>query len=51
MDRAMRERFADVAEVFLEPVPRHDEQLRAEVRSRYGDRIAAVLEEASTTPR
>jgi cation diffusion facilitator family transporter len=51
MDRAMRERFSDVAEVFLEPVPRHDEQLRAEVRSRYGDRIAAVLEDASTTPR
>ena len=51
MDRAMRERFADVAEVFLEPVPRHDEQLRAEVRSRYGDRIAAVLAEASTARR
>jgi cation diffusion facilitator family transporter len=46
MDRAMREEFSDVAEVFLEPVPRHDEQLRAEVRSRYGDRIAAVLESA-----
>jgi cation diffusion facilitator family transporter len=48
MDRAMRERFADVAEVFLEPVPRHDEQLRAEVRNRYGERIAAVLEGAAT---
>jgi cation diffusion facilitator family transporter len=48
MDRAMRERFSDVAEVFLEPVPRHDEQLRAEVRSRYGERIAAALEGAAT---
>jgi divalent metal cation (Fe/Co/Zn/Cd) transporter len=51
MDRAMRERFSDVAEVFLEPVPRHDEQLRAEVRSRYGERIAAVLESAATPTR
>jgi cation diffusion facilitator family transporter len=48
MDRALRREFSDVAEVFLEPVPRHDPQLRAEVRSRYGDRIAAVIEEAGS---
>jgi divalent metal cation (Fe/Co/Zn/Cd) transporter len=48
MDRALREEFSDVAEVFLEPVPRHDERLRAEVRSRYGDRIAEVIESAGT---
>jgi cation diffusion facilitator family transporter len=48
MDRALREEFSDVAEVFLEPVPRHDERLRAEVRSRYGERIATVIEKAGT---
>jgi len=48
MDRALREEFSDVAEVFLEPVPRHDERLRAEVRTRYGDRIAAVIESAGS---
>jgi cation diffusion facilitator family transporter len=49
MDRALREQFSDVAEVFLEPVPRHDERLRAEVRSRYGDRIANDIASAGTT--
>jgi cation diffusion facilitator family transporter len=48
MDRALRDEFTDVAEVFLEPVPRHDEQLRAEVRSRYGERIAAAIQSAGS---
>jgi cation diffusion facilitator family transporter len=48
MDRALRAEFPDVVEVFLEPVPRHDEQLRAEVRSRYGERIAEVLDRAGS---
>jgi divalent metal cation (Fe/Co/Zn/Cd) transporter len=51
MDRALRREFPDVAEVFLEPVPRHDEQLRAEVRARYGDRVASVLEGTGPDPR
>lgn len=51
MDRELRREFPDVAEVFLEPVPRHDEQLRAEVRARYGDRVASALEETAAEPR
>jgi cation diffusion facilitator family transporter len=51
MDRALRREFADVAEVFLEPVPRHDEQLRSEVRARYGERVAAALEGTGQDPR
>jgi cation diffusion facilitator family transporter len=43
MDEEMRERFPDVAEVFLEPVPRNDESVRARVRQRYGDVIADRL--------
>ena len=51
MDRELRRDFPDVAEVFLEPVPRHDEQLRDEVRARYGDRVAAALEGTGPEPR
>ncbi|MFC6006388.1 cation diffusion facilitator family transporter [Angustibacter luteus] len=51
MDRELRVVFPDVAEVFLEPVPRHDAQLRSEVRARYGDRVAAALAEAGREPR
>ncbi len=50
MDRGLRERFPDVAEVFLEPVPRHDQQLRATVRARYGERGAAALERSGRLP-
>ncbi|GAB3600000.1 cation diffusion facilitator family transporter [Angustibacter peucedani] len=50
MDRGLRERFPDVVEVFLEPVPRHDEQLRSEVRDRYGERVAAALESTGRPP-
>lgn len=38
--RTLRERFTDVAEVFLEPVPRDDDEVRARVRGRYGDDLA-----------
>jgi len=38
--RRVRERFTDVAEVFLEPVPRDDAEVRARVRGRYGDELA-----------
>lgn len=50
----LRERFPDVFEVFLEPVPRHDAAVRARVRGRYGDDLAdriegeAALEEPGT---
>jgi cation diffusion facilitator family transporter len=43
MDEELRRAFADVHEVFLSPVPRHDEELRARVRRRYGDEVASRL--------
>ena len=36
IDNTLREEFTDVDEVFLEPVPRNDPELRARVRARYG---------------
>jgi cation diffusion facilitator family transporter len=33
----LRERFTDLDEIFLEPVPRSDPELRARVMARYGD--------------
>jgi hypothetical protein len=36
IDTTLREEFNDVDEVFLEPVPRGDQELRARVRARYG---------------
>ena len=36
IDNSLREEFADVDEVFLEPVPRGDPELRERVRARYG---------------
>jgi hypothetical protein len=36
IDNTLREEFNDVDEVFLEPVPRGDQELRARVRARYG---------------
>ena len=36
IDNTLRKEFNDVDEVFLEPVPRGDQQLRARVRARYG---------------
>ena len=36
IDNTLREEFTDVDEVFLEPVPRCDPELRERVRARYG---------------
>lgn len=47
MNRDLRGRFSDVAEVFLEPVPRSDQGLRDDVRERYGDRIAQAFEDTA----
>ena len=37
IDNTLREEFSNVDEVFLEPAPRNDPQLRARVRARYGE--------------
>lgn len=49
---SVRTRFTDVAEVFLEPVPREDAAVRRRVRERYGDEIAErmVAEAAAPDP-
>ena len=36
----LRDGYPDVVEVFLEPVPRQDEDVRDRVRARYGDALA-----------
>ncbi|WP_051341675.1 cation diffusion facilitator family transporter [Pseudonocardia spinosispora] len=36
IDAELREEFTDLDEIFLEPVPRNDPELRAKVRARYG---------------
>lgn len=47
----VRHRFTDIAEVFLEPVPRHDQVVRDRVRARYGEDIATrMVEEADDAP-
>lgn len=43
--RGLRERFPDIAEVFLEPVPRQDPEVRERVRARYGDDLATRMEQ------
>jgi cation diffusion facilitator family transporter len=40
MANQLREEFPDIAEVFIEPVPRTDPDLRAAVLARYGDLAA-----------
>ena len=45
LDDELREHFPDVAEVFLEPVPRNDPDLRQAVLDRYGDLLARWREE------
>ena len=49
---ALRERFPDVAEVFLEPVPQGDAEVRGRVRERYGAELAdrIVAEAADDRP-
>ncbi len=51
MNRALREEFGDVVEVFLEPVPRHDERLRETVRRRYGEDVVDGLQRLPSRPR
>ncbi|PWJ49862.1 cation diffusion facilitator family transporter [Quadrisphaera granulorum] len=46
----VEEAFPDVAEVFLEPVPRHDDDVRQRVRSRYGDRLAEYMVREASRP-
>ena len=41
LDGALRERFDDLDEIFIEPVPRNDPQVRATVGARYGDVVAS----------
>jgi cation diffusion facilitator family transporter len=49
--RAAREHFPDLAEVFLEPVPRQDREVRERVAARYGEDLATrMVQEAGTTP-
>jgi hypothetical protein len=36
LDAELRAEFTDLDEIFLEPVPRTDPELRARVRARYG---------------
>ena len=47
IDNMLREEFNDVDEVFLEPVPRGDEQLRARVRARYGADLRELASDSS----
>jgi cation diffusion facilitator family transporter len=51
MNRRLREEFGDVVEVFLEPVPRHDEQLRETVRQRYGEDVVDGFDRLAQPPR
>jgi cation diffusion facilitator family transporter len=46
MDSSLRQEFTDLDEVFLEPVPRNDPELRARVLARYGD----ILERDARRP-
>jgi cation diffusion facilitator family transporter len=41
IDSDLRDAFPDLDEIFLEPVPRNDPQLRARVLARYGDALDA----------
>src|SRR5215469_3132062 len=40
IDRTLRERFSDLDEIFIQPAPRWDPQVRARVRARYGHELA-----------
>jgi cation diffusion facilitator family transporter len=45
IDNTLRDEFSDVDEVFLEPVPGGDPELRARVRARYGADLAELATE------
>lgn len=40
IDRMLRERFPDLDEIFIQPAPKWDQQVRARVRHRYGHDLA-----------
>jgi cation diffusion facilitator family transporter len=40
IDRTLRERFSDLDEIFIQPAPKWDQQVRARVRRRYGHDLA-----------
>jgi hypothetical protein len=40
IDRTLRERFSDLDEIFIQPAPKWDPQVRARVRRRYGHDLA-----------
>jgi len=40
IDRTLRERFSDLDEIFIQPAPKWDPQVRARVRARYGHELA-----------
>ena len=50
IDAELRERFPDVAEIFVEPVPRTDQAIRARVLERYGHAGAERLRTGERPP-
>ena len=50
IDADLRERFPDVAEIFVEPVPRTDQAIRARVLDRYGQAGAERLRTGQRPP-
>jgi cation diffusion facilitator family transporter len=50
IDADLREEFGDLDEVFLEPVPRGDPELRERVRARYGRTIEDLPDGADPAP-
>lgn len=42
IDRTLRERFPDLDEIFIQPAPKWDQQVRARVRRRYGHELAGA---------
>jgi len=46
----LRAEFSDLDEIFLEPVPRNDPDLRARVRARYGPDRLRMPEQAVAKP-
>jgi divalent metal cation (Fe/Co/Zn/Cd) transporter len=47
IDGSLRREFTDLDEVFLEPVPRNDPELRARVLARYGDILERDVQQPS----
>jgi hypothetical protein len=45
LDDELRERFTDLDQIFIEPVPRNDPELREAVLERYGTLLATWQQE------